>query len=171
MNILPGPLQITAIVLSLLLPLLLFGYAPIPPLRRPGRRFRAAAITVAGLLLIACLMLPGPRDFGDVTGGVLLLATAILLCHVFWTQLAWPFMLTLLTALAKTEHPLTLEQWISACMQDGSPSAFADNRLRLLFGAGMVVSDGDKIVVTPTGMATARVVRFVRFATGLGSSR
>jgi hypothetical protein len=171
MSILPGPLQITAIVLSLLLPVLLFGYAAIPGLRSPGRRFRAAALTVAGLLLIACLTLPGPRDFGDVIGAVLLLATAIVLCHIFWGLLVWPFMLTLLTAIAKADHPLTLEQWLSACMQGGSPSGFAENRLRLLFGAGMLVSAGDRIVVTQTGMVTARLVRFVRFATGLGSSR
>lgn len=167
----PGLLQTTAIVLSLLLPVLLFGYAAIPGLRNPGRRFRAAALTVAGLLLVACLALPGPRDFGDLFGGVLLLTTAIVLCHVFWSLLAWPFTLTLLTAIAKVDHPLTLEQWISACMQGQSPSAFADNRLRLLFGAGMAVLAGDQIVVTQTGMVTARLVRFVRFATGVGSSR
>ena len=168
MSFLPGPLQITAIVLSVLLPVLLFGYATIPALRSPGRRFRAAAFTVAGLLLIACLALPGPCQAGDALGGILLLATAILLTHVFWSLLAWPFTLTLLTALAKAKHPLTLEQWISACMQGGSPSAFADNRLRLLFGAGLVVSARDGIIVTPIGMATVRLVRFVRFATGLG---
>jgi len=170
-SILPGLLQTTAVVLSLLLPALLFGYAAIPGLRSPGRRFRAAALTVAGLLLIACLALPGPRDFGDVFGALLLLATAIVLCHIFWSLLAWPFTLTLLTAIAKADHPLTLEQWISACMQGESPSAFAENRLRLLFGAGMAVTAGDRIVVTQTGMATARLVRFVRFATGLGSPR
>ena len=54
MSILPGILQTTAIVLSLLLPVLLLGYAAIPGLRSPGRRFRAAVLTVAGILLIAC---------------------------------------------------------------------------------------------------------------------
>jgi hypothetical protein len=171
MSFLPGLLQTTAIVLGLLLPALLFSYAAIPGLRSPGRRFRASAFTVAGLLLVACLTLPGPRDFGDVFGAVLLLATAILLCHVFWSLLAWPFTLTLLTAIAKADHPLTLEQWISAFMQGESPSTFAENRLKLLFGAGMAVSAGERIVVTRTGMATARLVRFVRVATGLGSSR
>src|ERR1700743_143152 len=163
MNILPGVLQTTAIVLSLLLPVLLFGYASIPGLRSPGRRFRTAVLTVAGILLIACLALPGPRDFGDVLGGVLLLAAATVLCYIFWGLLVWPFTLTLLTAIAKADHPLTLEQWISACMQGGSPSTFAENRLRLLFGTGMLVSAGDRIVVTQTGMVTARLVRFVRF--------
>jgi hypothetical protein len=171
MSFLPGLLQTTAVVLSFLLPALLFGYAAIPGLRSPGRRFRASAFTVAGLLLIACLTLPGPRDFGDVFGAVLLLATAILLGHVLWSLLAWPFTLTLLTAIAKADHPLTLEQWISAFMQGESPSAFAENRLRLLFGAGMAVSADERIIVTQTGMATARLVRFVRVATGLGSSR
>lgn len=171
MSILPGVLQTTAIVLSLLLPVLLFGYASIPGLRSPGRRFRTAVLTVAGVLLIACLALPGPRDFSDVLGGVLLLATAIVLCYIFWGLLVWPFTLTLLTVLAKADHPLTLEQWLSACMQGGGSSSFTDNRLRLLFSAGMVVAADDRIVVTQTGMVTARLVRFVRFATGLGSSR
>src|ERR1700761_3085474 len=101
MSILPGLLQTTAILLSLLLPVLLFAYQAIPRLRSPGRRFRAATVTVVGLLVIACLVLPGPRDFGDVIGAVLLLATAIVLCHIFWSLLVWPFTLTLLTALAK----------------------------------------------------------------------
>jgi hypothetical protein len=168
MNILPGPLQTTAIVLSLLLPVLLFGYATIPALRLPGRRFRAAAITSAGLFLIACLVLPGPLDAGDVFGGALLLATAILLWHVFWSLLAWGFTLTLLTALARVEQPLTLEQWISAYMQGGDLSGFAHNRLRLLIGSGLVASGDDRITVTPFGIITVRLVRLIRFATGIG---
>ena len=171
MSILPGPLQITAILLSLLLPVLLFGYAAIPRLRSPGRRFRAAAVTVAGLLLIAGLALPGPRDVGDVAGAVLLVATAIMLGHIFWGLLSWPLTLTLLTALAKADRPLTLEQWMSTCMQGGGSSTFADNRLRLLFGAGMLIRADDRVIVTHTGMAAVRLVRFVRFAMGLGSSR
>jgi hypothetical protein len=168
MSILPGPLQTTAIVLGLLLPVLLFGYATIPALRSPGRRFRTAAITSAGFFLIACLILPGPRDAGDVLGGALLLATATLLWHVFWSLLAWGFTLTLLTALARVEQPLTLEQWISAYMQGGDISGFAHNRLRLLIGSGMVTSRDDRITVTPFGMIAARLVRLIRFATGIG---
>jgi hypothetical protein len=168
MSILPGPLQITAIVLSLLLPVPLFGYATIPSLRSPGRRFRAAAITLAVLLLIAGLALPGARDIGDVLGGALLLATAILLCHVFWSLLAWGFTVTLLTALAQAGRPLTLEQWISAYMQGCDLGGFAHNRLRLLIGTGMVTPGDGRIAVTRFGMLTVRLVRLIRSATGIG---
>ena len=171
MSILPGPLQTTAILLSLLLPVLLFSYKAIPRLRSPGRRFRAAALTIAALLLIACLALPGPRALGDVIGAFLLLTTAIVLCHIFWSLVAWPFTLTLLTALAKANQPLTLEQWMSACMQGGSPSSFADNRLKMMYRGGIIVLIGEQLVVTPTGMMIARLVHFIRFITGLGSQR
>jgi hypothetical protein len=168
MSILPGPLQLTAIVLSAVLPLLLFCYARIAAFPGAGRLFRAGCITVVGLFVAACFALPGPRDIGDVLGGVLLLATAILLCHVFWSLLAWGFTVTLLTALAQAERPLTLEQWISAYMQGGDLSGFAHNRLRLLIGSGMVVPTGDRVAVTPFGMITAHLVRLIRFATGMG---
>ncbi len=118
--------------------------------------------------MVACLALPGPRDIGDVLVGALLLLTAILLCHVFWSLLAWGFSVTLLTALARAAQPLTLEQWISAYMQGSDLSGFAHNRLRLLIGSGMVVPSGDQLSVTPLGMITARLVRLIRFATGIG---
>lgn len=150
MSILPGLLQTTVVVLGLLMPALLFGHAAIPGLRRLGHRFRAAAFTVAGLLLIACLAIPGPSGFGDVIGVVLFLATAIVLSHAFWILLAWPF--------------------ARAFPQCESPSACAENRLRLLFGTGIVTSDHERVVVSQT-VATARLAGLVRFATGLGSSR
>jgi hypothetical protein len=168
MNILPGPLQITAIALSFFLPVLLFCYARIPELRNAGHRFRVVGGTVLALYAAACLILPGARDYGDALGGFLLLATAILLCHVFWSLLAWGFTLTLLTALARAEQPLTLEQWVSSYMHGGNLSGFARNRLRLLIGAGMIVPTGDQIAVTPIGFATVRVVRVIRFVTGIG---
>jgi hypothetical protein len=168
MNILPGPLQITAILLSLLLPLLLFCFARLPGLHGAGRLFRIGCTTVIGLFALASFVLPGPRDPGDVLGGVLLLATAILLCHVFWSLLAWGFTLTLLTTLARDDRPLTLEQWMSTYMQGGSLAGFADNRLRLLIGSGMAALTEGEVIVTPIGMATVRLVKFIRLATGLG---
>jgi hypothetical protein len=168
MSILPGPLQITSIALSVMLPLLLLCYARIAAFRGAGRLFRAGSVTAIGLFVVACFALPGPRDIGDVLGGALLLATAILLCHVFWSLLAWGFTVTLLTALARAERPLTLEQWISAYMQGGDLSGFAHNRLRLLVGFGMVTPSGDRIAMTPFGMVTVYLVKLIRFATGMG---
>jgi hypothetical protein len=133
-----------------------------------GRLFRAGCITVLGLFAAACLALPGPRETDDVLGGILLLATAILLCHVFWSLLAWGFTVTLLTALARSAQPLTLQQWTSAYMQGGDFSGFAHNRLRLLIGTGMVISSDGRITVTPFGMLTVHLVRLIRFATGIG---
>lgn len=168
MSILPGPLQITAILLSAFLPLLLFCYARIGAFRGAGRLFRTGCITVVVLFVVACLALPGPRDIDDVFGGALLLGTAILFWYVAWGLLTWGFTLTLLTALAKDGRPVTLDQWISAYAQGGSLGTFADNRLRLLVGSGMVTSNDGQIAVTPFGMITARLVRLIRFATGIG---
>jgi hypothetical protein len=168
MSILPGPLQITAIALSALLPMLLFCYARIGAFRGSGRLFRAGCISIIGLFAVACLALPGLRDDGDVLGGALLLATALLLCYVCWGLLAWGFTMTLLTAIARSAQPLTLEQWISAYMQGGDLSGFAHNRLRLLICSGLVTSKDRQVTVTPFGMIAVHLVRLVRFATGLG---
>ena len=168
MNFLPGPMQITAIGLSLLLPLLLLCYARIPGLRGAGRLFRYGCMTVPVLYVAACLTLPGPRDAGDVISGILLLATAMLLCYVFWSLLAWGFTLTLLTALSKDSRPVTLEQWISIYMRGGNLGDFAHNRLRLLTGSGMVALSQHRVELTRLGIAMARFVKLVRFATGLG---
>jgi|HubBroStandDraft_5_1064220.scaffolds.fasta_scaffold46916_2 hypothetical protein len=168
MSILPGPLQISAIILSATLPLLLLGYARIGLFRGAGRLFRAGSLTAFALFAAACILLPGPREIGDMVGGVLLLTTAILLCHVFWSLLAWGFTVTLLTALEGAAQPLTLEQWASAYMQGGDLGGFAHNRLRLLVGSGMAIARDGRIAVTPLGMMTVRVVRLIRFATGMG---
>jgi hypothetical protein len=173
MSILPGPLQIAAIVLSALLPLLLFCYARIGAFRGAGRLFRVGCITIAGFFALACFALPGSRDISEVFGGALLLGTAMLFWYVAWGLLTWGFLtwgftLTLLTALAKDGHPLTLDQWISAYTQGGNLGTFAHNRLHLLIRSGMVISSDGRIAVTPLGMITARLVRLLRFATGIG---
>ena len=139
MNFLPGPMQVTAIGLSILLPFLLFCYARIPGLRGAGRLFRYGCATIPVLYVVACLVAPGARDPGDLLGGVLLLATAMLLFYVFWSLLAWGFTLTLLTALSKDPRPVALEQRISIYMRGGNLGDFANNRLQLLTGSGMVV--------------------------------
>jgi hypothetical protein len=168
MSILPGSLQITAIVLSAMLPLVLLGYARIGLFRGAGRLFRAGSLTAIALFVAACILLPGPRDIGDVVGGALLLTTTILLCHVFWSLLAWGFTVTLLTALASAAQPLTLEQWASAYMQGGSLRGFAHNRLSLLVGSGTATSRDGRIAVTSLGLLLVRVVSVIRFATGMG---
>lgn len=170
MSILPGPAQTTAIALGVAFPLILFGYAQISSICGAGRRFRIGSITAATLFVIACFVLPGHREIDDVLGGVLLLLTAIEFWYVVWGLLAWGFTLTLLTSLASVGRPLTKEQWIAAYMQGGNLSVFAHNRLRVLLGAAMVVSTAGKIVVTPLGVVTIRLVRFVRLAMGLDRS-
>jgi len=133
-----------------------------------GRRFRFGCATAALLFGIACVALPGERQVDDVLGGVLLLATAVLLVHVFWSLLAWGFTLTLLTALAHAGRPLTEDEWAAAYMQGGDITTFAHNRLKLLLASGMVVSRDGKIAATATGMMIVRLARLVRLATGLG---
>lgn len=168
MNLLPGPTQTVAICLSTALPLLLLGIAQIPGIRGAGRRFRIGCMTAGVFFAIACIVLPGERHAEDVSGGVLLLATAMLLVYVLWSLLAWGFTLTLLTALAQARKPLTEEQWAAAYMQGGDLGTFAQNRLRLLLGSGMVVTADGRIAATAKGMAIVRLVKLVRLATGLG---
>ncbi|WP_291842053.1 hypothetical protein [Bradyrhizobium sp.] len=167
MNFLPGPAQTAAICLGIALPLLLLCYARIPGIRGAGSRFRIGCATAAALFAIACAVLPGERRIDDVAGGILLLATAMLLVYVFWGLLAWGFTLTLLTTLAQAGRPLTEEQWAAAYTQGGDIGKFARNRLKLLLGSGMVAVTGDTIAATSSGMAIARLARLVRLATGL----
>lgn len=168
MNILPGPMQVVAILLSALLPLLLLFYARIPNIRGAGSRFRIGCVTVVALFIMTCFALPGERHSDDVLGGLFLLATAIMLFYVLWSLLAWGFTLTLLTSLAQASQPLTSDEWAAAYMQGGDLSTFAHNRLKLLLGSGMVASSDGKIIVTSAGIAMTRLVKFVRFLTGLG---
>ncbi|UWU80294.1 hypothetical protein N2603_18045 [Bradyrhizobium huanghuaihaiense] len=120
------------------------------------------------LFVIACIAIPGPRHLDDVVSGLLLLATAMMLCYVLFSLLAWGFTLTLLTALARAGSPLTLEQWAAAYMRGGDLGTFAHNRLKLLIGSGMVMMADGKLAPTAKGLAVAHFVKFVRFSTGLG---
>lgn len=168
MNMLPGPAQAAAIGLSVALPLLLLCYARIAATGGSGRRFRLGCATVTVLYAIACLALPGERRLDDMLGGLFLLATAMMLCYVLFSLLAWGFTLTLLTALVQAGRPLTLEQWAVAYMQGGDLGTFTHNRLKLLVSAGMVITADNKLAPTPKGVAVARLVKLVRLSTGLG---
>ncbi|WP_061024002.1 hypothetical protein [Bradyrhizobium sp. CCH5-F6] len=168
MNLLPGPAQAAAIGLSIAFPLLLLCYARIAATGGSGRRFRLGCVSVIVLFAIACLALPGQRHVGDVIGGLLLLGTAMMFCYILFSLLAWGFTLTLLTALVQAERPLTLEQWAEAYMQGGDLGMFTHNRLKLLVGAGMVITAGGTLAPTAKGVAVARLVKLVRLSTGLG---
>ena len=168
MNMLPGPAQSAAICLSVALPLLLLCYARIPAIRGSGRRFRLGCLSVIALYLIACIALPGPRHLDDLLGGLFLLATAMMLCYVLFSLLAWGFTLTLLTALFEAGRPLTSAQWAAAYMQGGDLGTFAHNRLKLLIGSGMVITSDGKLAPTTKGLAVAQIVKLVRLSTGLG---
>jgi hypothetical protein len=168
MIIVPGPVQIAGICLSLALPFLAIIYAKIVVVRGTGRRFRATWATAAGLFVAACVLLPGDRQFDDVLAGLLLLATAMLLSHLVWGLLAWGFTLTLLTALVHSGRPLTSEQWAAAYMQGGDIGTFAHNRLRLLTGSRLVRTTNGTVAPTARGLAVAFLVKLVRLSTGLG---
>jgi hypothetical protein len=168
MNFLPGPAQTTAICLSVALPLLLLCYARIAAIGGAGRRFRLGCLSVIALFVITCIAIPGPRNLDDLVSGLFLLATAMMLCYVLFSLLAWGFTLTLLTALVQAGRPLTSEQWAAAYMQGGDLGTFAHNRLKLLIGSGMVTTADDKLAPTAKGLAVAHLVKLVRFSTGLG---
>ena len=168
MNMLPGPAQAAAIGLSIAFPLLLLCYARIAATGGSGRRFRLGCVTIVVLYALACIALPGQRQLADVLGGLLLLGTAMMFCYILFSLLAWGFTLTLLTALAQAERPLTLEQWAEAYMQGGDLGTFAHNRLKLLVGAGMVITADGRLASTAKGTAIAHLVKLVRLSTGLG---
>ncbi|MBH5368040.1 hypothetical protein [Bradyrhizobium glycinis] len=168
MNMLPGPAQAAAIGLSIAFPLLLLCYAHIPATGGSGRRFRLGCISIVVLYAVACIALPGQRQFDDVLGGLLLLGTAMMFCYILFSLLAWGFTLTLLTALVQAKHPLTLEQWAEAYMQGGDLGTFTHNRLKLLVGTGMVITAGGRLAPTATGVAVAHLAKLIRLSTGLG---
>ncbi|HXH42348.1 MAG TPA: hypothetical protein VNK51_00700 [Bradyrhizobium sp.] len=168
MNLLPGPAQAAAIGLSLAFPLLLLLYARIAATGGAGRRFRLGCVSLVILYAVACLALPGQRHASDVLGGLFLLGTAVMLCYILFSLLAWGFTLTLLTALVQAGRPLTLEQWATAYMQGGDLGTFTHNRLKLLIGAGMVVTADGQLAPTSRGVAIAHLVKLVRLSTGLG---
>ena len=168
MNMLPGPAQAAAIGLSVALPLLLLCYARIAATGGSGRRFRLGCVSIIAFYAIACIALPGQRRFDDVLGGLFLLGTAMMFCYILFSLLAWGFTLTLLTALVQAGRPLTLKQWAVAYMQGGDLGTFTHNRLKLLVGAGMVITADGSLTPTAKGVAIARLVKFVRLSTGLG---
>lgn len=168
MNMLPGPAQAAAIGLSVALPLVLLCYARIPATGGSGRRFRLGCVTMLALYAIACLALPGQRHIDDMLAGLFLLATAMMFFYILFSLLAWGFSLTLLTALVKAGRPLTWEQWTVAYTQGGDLGTFTHNRLKLLVGAGMVMTADGKLAPTNKGLAVARLVKLVRLSTGLG---
>ncbi|MEZ2141632.1 hypothetical protein AAE026_04845 [Bradyrhizobium sp. DN5] len=168
MNMLPGPAQAAAICLSIAFPLLLLGYARIAATGGSGRRFRLGCVSVIVLYVLACIVLPGQRHFDEVLSGLFLLATAMMLCYVLFSLLAWGFTLTLLTALVKTGRPLTLEQWAAAYMQGGDLGTFTHNRLKLLIGSRLVTTADGRLAPTSKGVAVAHLVKLVRLSTGLG---
>jgi hypothetical protein len=100
------------------------------------------------LSLIACLTLPGLRDFGDGIGAVLLLANAIVLSHVFLSLLAWAFTLTPLTAIAKVDHSgstpaigTTTTLTIASCVSNAATSPRASGQQTYYCRTG-TASDG-----------------------------
>jgi hypothetical protein len=167
MNMLPGPAQTAAICLAVGFPLLLLCYARIAAIGGSGRRFRLGGLSVIALFVIACAVLPGQRRLDDVLGGLFLLATALMLCYVLFSLLAWGFTLTLLTALVQAGRPLTSEQWV-AYTQGGTLDSFAHNRLKLLVGSRLVVITDGKLAPTAKGLTIAHFVRLVRLSMGLG---
>jgi hypothetical protein len=167
MNMLPGPAQTAAICLGVGFPLLLLCYARIAAIGGSGRRFRLGGLSVISLFVIACVVLPGQRRLDDVLGGLFLLATALMLCYVLFSLLAWGFTLTLLTALVQAGRPLTSKQWV-AYTQGGTLDSFAHNRLKLLVGSRLVVVTDGKLGPTSKGLAIAHFVRLVRLSMGLG---
>jgi hypothetical protein len=163
----PAPMQCVAIVLGILFPFLLLGYAQLTAFSSAGARFAVGCMTAAMIFLALSIILPGERDPADILSGCLLLVAAMLFWNVIWSLLAFGFTLTLLTALAKAGQPLTKPQWALAYMQGADLGKFARNRLQLLLGTGMARVDQKSIVATPFGIVTASLIKLTRFLFGI----
>jgi hypothetical protein len=163
----PTTMQCVALALSIAFPILLLGLAQFRSITGAGTRFGLGCITSAVIFLAMSILLPGGRDPADVFSGALLLATAMLFWNVIWSLLAFGFTLTLLTALAREGRPVNRNQWISAYMQGSDLEKFARNRLQLLLGTGMARADDQNIVATSFGIATAVLIRTIRFVLGI----
>ena len=169
-DIVPSLLQALALVIGAVQPLILLGCAFMPSIAGAGARFGIASAIAALIYAIICVLLPGAREAVDIVSGALFLATAILFWYVIWSLLAWGFALTLLTALNSAGRALSSERWIAAYIGGpGDLTLFANNRLQLLLGAGMAKREEDNILVTPLGLAVARLVRLVRLILGIGN--
>jgi hypothetical protein len=163
----PTPIQGVALALGMTLPLVLLVSAQLKFIQGAGTRYLLVCLTSALMFFAAIMVLPFDRDWSDVISGFLLLMAAMLFWNVFWNLLAFGFTLTLLTALARCDLPLTRDQWISAYMQGGDLQKFARNRLQLLLGTGMARIDESTIVATPFGKAAAGLVRLIRLFYGV----
>jgi cell division protein FtsW (lipid II flippase) len=163
----PAPMQCVALALSILFPALLLACARVKSIRSAGIRFLLGCFVAALLFFALTMLVPGQHDASDVLSGFLLLAGAMLFWNVAWNLLAFGFTLTLLTALARSGRALTRSEWISAYTQGDDLQKFVCNRLHLLIGSGMAVINQRHIVATPLGIASARLVRLIRFFFGV----
>lgn len=163
----PAPMQCVGLALGILLPLIVLVCAQLKSIHGAGARYWLGCCAAAAIFFAASMVLPADQDWSEEISGFLLLVAAMLFWNVFWNLLAFGFTLTLLTALARSDQPLTRNQWISAYTQGDDLGKFARNRLQLLLGMGMAMTDQKSIVATPFGIATARLIQFIRLFFGV----
>jgi hypothetical protein len=135
-----------------------------PPL---SRFLVAASLSWACWLITLAAVGPGWVDW--VTG-TLLVATATLAGFTLWTLIAWGFTLSMLLALERATHPLTIEAWTRAYTRGRPLDALARDRLGLLFRLGLAEMRGEKLLVlAQRGRWVARLTFGFRRVFGLSS--
>jgi hypothetical protein len=165
----PPPAVYTAMIagLSIIVFLILLSHGPFK-FGGLGRRFRVAvflslALWVALLWLTGALVPLDSAGVMDLAAGAFVVATAIIAGFTAWSLLAWGFMLSILLSLAHQDGVVGLEDWMSDYGGGRGLDSLLSGRLELLFRLGMVVRDGDRILLTPRGAFTGRVARFYNF--------
>ena len=134
----------------------------------PLRRFLTAAFISWAVWLIAMAAV-GP-GWVDCVTGTLLVATATLAGFTLWTLIAWGFTLSMLLALERTRHPLTIEAWTRAYTRGRPLDALAQDRLGLLFRLGLAEMRGESLLVLARrGRWVARLAFGCRRVFGLSS--
>jgi hypothetical protein len=102
--------------------------------------------------------------------GTLLLGSATLAGFTLWTLIAWGFTLSLLLALERAGHPLTIEQWTRAYTSGRPLESLAHDRLGLLFRLGLAeMRDEGLLVLARRGRWVAHLAFKCRRVFGLSS--
>jgi hypothetical protein len=152
------PAMAAALAAALLFPPCLAAMSRIGPLA--GRH--GSAFLASSLIMIVCWLAivhwPGFPAFtlAEALGGLFVVLGAVIFYLQLWGLMTRGFSLGILLTLLKTGRPLTGEEIFVAYRDGDGLGWIMRHRLDGLCAAGMIVQDGDRLVLSsPTGTAIA----------------
>jgi len=125
-----------------------------PPFKVPaGKRFIIAVVCSAviwiGLLLPHLYRIDGRYEPGDLIPGVLIFLTSIPAIFPFYSIVSWGFRFAMLIRLDEQPHPISLDAWMKAYCNGRDMDVFYRDRMLNLHRFGMVVTEDDRVKLTP----------------------